>query len=86
MGVHKGIEWNDHKGMKMNGMYLSKGNGWKRIECNGIKELSNFDWMFWNKWMEMNENEWNISNFVWERYEGNGMKSFYDNITIRPLF
>ena len=45
MGVHKGIEWNDHKGMKMNGMYLSKGNGWKRIECDGIKELSNLDKM-----------------------------------------
>ena len=27
-------EW---KGMKWNGMYLSKGNEWKRIEWNGIK-------------------------------------------------
>ena len=36
--------------------------------------------------MEMNENEWNVSNLIWEQYRGNGMKSFYDNITIRPLF
>ena len=35
--------------------------------------------------MEMNENEWNVNNLVWEQ-QGNGMKSFYDNITIRPLF
>ena len=33
--------------------------------------------------MERKENEWNISNLVWEQYVGNGMKSFYDNITIR---
>ena len=38
--VHKGIEWNDHKEMEKNGMYLSKGNEWKRME------LSNLDWMF----------------------------------------
>ena len=36
--------------------------------------------------MEMNENEWNIGNLVWKQHGGNGMKSFYDNITIRPLF
>ena len=36
--------------------------------------------------MEMNENEWNVSNLVWEQYGGNGMELFYDNITIRPLF
>ena len=36
--------------------------------------------------MEMNENEWNVSNLVWEQDGGNGMKSFYDNITIRSLF
>ena len=36
--------------------------------------------------MERNENEWNISNLVWEQHGGNGMESFYDNITIRPLF
>ena len=30
----------------------------------------------------MNANEWNVSNLVWE-YE---IESFYDNITIRPLF
>ena len=36
--------------------------------------------------MEMNENEWNVSNFFWEQHDGNGMESFYDNITIRPLF
>ena len=42
--------------------------------------------MFKNKGMEMNENEWNVSNLVWEQHGGNGMESFYDNITIRPLF
>ena len=51
--------------------------------------------------MEMNENEQNVINPVWEQHEGNGMEwnriillllffvkmeSFYDNITIRPLF
>ena len=36
--------------------------------------------------MGMNENEWNVSNFIWKQHRGNGMKSFYDNITIRPLF
>ena len=36
--------------------------------------------------MERNENEWNVSDLVWEQYEGKEMKSFYDNITIRPLF
>ena len=36
--------------------------------------------------MERNENEWNVSNFVWEQHGGNRMESFYDNITIRPLF
>ena len=40
LGVHKGIEWNDHKRMERNGMYLSKGNEWKRMK------LSNLDWMF----------------------------------------
>ena len=39
------MEWNDHKRMKMNGMYLSKGNEWKRMKWNGMK-LSNLDWMF----------------------------------------
>ena len=34
----------------------------------------------------MNENEWNLSNLVWEQHGGNGMKLFYDNITIRPQF
>ena len=33
-----------------------------------------------------NENEWNVSNPVWEQHGENGMESFYDNITIRPLF
>ena len=37
------MEWNYHKGMEWNGMYLSKRNEWKRIEWNGIKYL---DWMF----------------------------------------
>ena len=36
--------------------------------------------------MEMNENEWNVSNPVWKQCGEKGMKSFYDNITIRPLF
>ena len=36
--------------------------------------------------MEMNENEWNVSNLVWEHNGGNEMGLFYDNITIRPLF
>ena len=36
--------------------------------------------------MGMNENEWNVSNLVWKRHGGNGIESFYDNITIRPLF
>ena len=34
----------------------------------------------------MNENKLNVSNLVWEQYGGNGMESFYDNITIKPLF
>ena len=33
-----------------------------------------------------NENEWNVSNLVWEQHGGNEMKSFYDNIRIIPLF
>ena len=37
LGVHKGTEWNNHKGMEKNGMYLSKGKKWKRMEWNGIK-------------------------------------------------
>ena len=49
-------------------------------------ELSNLDWMFLNKGMEMNENKWNVSNLVWKQHGRNGMESFYDNITIRPLF
>ena len=36
--------------------------------------------------MEINENEQNVSNFVWEQYGGNEIESFYENITIRPLF
>ena len=36
--------------------------------------------------MEMNENEWNVSNLIWEQHRGNVMKLFYDNITIRPYF
>ena len=49
-------------------------------------ELSNLDWMFLNKGTEMNENEWNVSNLVWKQHGRNGIESFYDNITIRPLF
>ena len=37
LGVHKRMEWNDYKGMKQNGMYLSKGEEWKRMKWNGIK-------------------------------------------------
>ena len=36
--------------------------------------------------MEINENEWNVSNLIWEQYGKNENKSFYDNITIRPIF
>ena len=36
--------------------------------------------------MERDENEWNVSNFVWEQHGGNGIESFYDNIIIRTLF
>ena len=36
--------------------------------------------------MEKNENEWNASDLVREQHRGNGIESFYDNITIRPLF
>ena len=36
--------------------------------------------------MEMNENKWNVSNFVWEQHGGNVIESFYDNIIIRTLF
>ena len=63
-------------------MYLSKEKEWKIIECNGI----NLDWMFQNKGTKRNENEWNVSNLIWEQHGGNEIKSFYDNITIRPLF
>ena len=34
----------------------------------------------------MNENEWTVSNLVSEQHGGNRIESFYDNITIRPLF
>ena len=57
----------------------------KGMEKNGM-ELSNLDWMFYNKEIKMNENEWNVSNLIWEQHRGNRMESFYDNITIRPLF
>ena len=36
--------------------------------------------------MERNENEWNVNNLVGEYHKEKGMESFYDNITIRPLF
>ena len=70
----------EFKEMEWNEMYLSKGKEWK------IMELSNLDRMFLNKGMEMNENEWNVSNLVWEQHGRNEMESFYDNITIRLLF
>ena len=31
-------------------------------------------------------NKWNVSNIVWEQYEGNEIESFYNNITVRSLF
>ena len=37
----------------------------------------------------MNENEWNVSNFVCEQHEENEIESFYDNIITTssvPLF
>ena len=34
----------------------------------------------------MNENEWNLSNLVWEQYEGNEMESFYDILLLDPYF
>ena len=34
------MEWNDHKGMEKNGMYLSKEKKWNRMKLN------NLDWMF----------------------------------------
>ena len=42
------MKWNDYKGIKRNQVYLSKGNEWNRME------LSNLDWMFYNKRMKMN--------------------------------
>ena len=36
--------------------------------------------------MKMNKNEWNVSDLVWEQHRGNEIESFYNNITIRPLF
>ena len=36
--------------------------------------------------MERNENKWNVNNLIWEQHGRNGMKSFYDNITIRLPF
>ena len=36
--------------------------------------------------MEMNENEQNVSSFVWEQHRGNIIESFYENITIDPYF
>ena len=37
VGVHKRMEWNDHKGMENNEMYLSKGKEWKKMKWNGIE-------------------------------------------------
>ena len=34
----------------------------------------------------MNENEWNVSNLIWEQHIENAMESFHDNNIIRPLF
>ena len=35
--------------------------------------------------MEVNKNEWNVSNLIWEQHGGNEIESFYDNITILLL-
>ena len=42
--------------------------------------------MFLNKGMERNGNEWNVSNLVGKYHKEKGMESFYNIITIRPLF
>ena len=38
--------------------------------------------------MEMNENEWNVSNFDWEQYGGNGMEQnhFITILLLDPYF
>ena len=64
--------------MEWNGMSLSKGKEWNGIKVTLIGCFKINEW----KW----ENEWNVSNLVWEQHGGNGMESFSDNITIRPLF
>ena len=37
LGIHKIIEWNDHKRIEYNWMYLSEENEWKRKKLNEIK-------------------------------------------------
>ena len=37
-------------------------------------KFSNLDWMFYNKGMKINENEWNLSNLVWEQHGENEME------------
>ena len=32
--------------------------------------------------MEMDENEWNVNNLIWDQHGGNEMELFYDNIKI----
>ena len=59
-------------------------NNHKGMEKNGMKQ--NIFKGKEQKRMKMNENKWNLSNLIWKQYGGNRMKSFYDNITIRPLF
>ena len=36
--------------------------------------------------MEENENEWNVSDLIWEQHEGNWMEWFYDNILLDFYF
>ena len=36
--------------------------------------------------MEMNENKWNVSNFVWEQHRGNGTESFLTILLLDPYF
>ena len=43
--------------MEINGMYLNKGNEWKRMKWNGIKSLC-LDVLKWR-----NGNKWNVGNF-----------------------
>ena len=69
-------------GKEWNGIIIRELNG---IEWNGMYLSKGKEW----EKMELNGKEWkwiDVSNLIWEQNWGNGMESFYDNITIRPLF